>query len=756
MKKVLSSLLATSLVLTAVTNVSAKTFTSPSEGYFELAEGIKGKFICQYSGDEDRGIIAIGEDINCQEATDTSILFDGNTNSELILRDGSGVWGGRNQKGDYVGVEFENPITFKGATFHTHSNDTYQDAKMEVLVGDTWNVVKEFGVSKVAVMAYSGEAIKNVKAVRIVNGIYEEQKWLRISEIEVEADAAADYAALDAAIEQAEALNKDKYVDFTDVEAKLTEAKAVARDLTTADQSLIDNAVKALKDAINALEKLRLTIEIPVEEMTATTGNAQELSGSNTTEGPARFAIDGNPNTFWHTDWFPQSGAGRDDHWLQITFDELKEIKGMKIQQRGGDWPNGQITKYDLYGRISEDAEWELIVDDGTLETITAMQEVSFDLTEVKEVKLVALEGTSDKPGQEFSAVAEIRFIETGVDVEAVADYTAVNEAIEEANALNKEIYANFDAVEEAIEAVVRGLRVSAQDEVDAYAAAINAAVAALQLKGADYSAVDAAIEAANGLDKTLYTNFSAVTAAINAVNRNYKADKQAEVDAMAKAINDAINALTLKTADYSALAEVLATLPESLENYTDETVEALEAVISTIEYDLDITKQAEVDALVEAVEAAIDALALKAADYSEVEAAIEAANRLNKADYKDFSKVEMAIAAVVEGLDITRQDEVDAFVQAILNAILGLEPTETPAPTPTPDPEEPEVPAEPEEDEEDEEVVTPEDDEEEVETPEVEDENVNTSDNTSVFGFAAMMVTALFAIFTARKRKED
>lgn len=60
----------------------------------------------------------------------------------------------------------------------------------------------------------------------------------------------------------------------------------------------------------------------------------------------------------------------------------------------------------------------------------------------------------------------------------------------------------------------------------------------------ADYSAVDAAIEKANALNPEDYVDFSGVTAAIEAVDRELMSDDQTKVDAMAKAIEDAIAAL--------------------------------------------------------------------------------------------------------------------------------------------------------------------------------------------------------------------
>ena len=65
------------------------------------------------------------------------------------------------------------------------------------------------------------------------------------------------------------------------------------------------------------------------------------------------------------------------------------------------------------------------------------------------------------------------------------ADYTKVDEAIAKANALNKDAYTDFTAVESAINAVVRDKNITEQDEVDAMAKAIEDAMAALVKKPA-------------------------------------------------------------------------------------------------------------------------------------------------------------------------------------------------------------------------------------------------------------------------------
>ena len=129
------------------------------------------------------------------------------------------------------------------------------------------------------------------------------------------------------------------------------------------------------------------------------------------------------------------------------------------------------------------------------------------------------------------------------------ADYTKVDAAIAKANALNKDNYKDFSAVETAVKAVVRDKNITEQSEVDAMAKAIEDAIAALQYKDADYTKVDAAIAKANALNKDNYKDFTGVEAAVNAVIRGKNLTEQTEVDAMAKAIEDAIAALEKKPA---------------------------------------------------------------------------------------------------------------------------------------------------------------------------------------------------------------
>ena len=194
------------------------------------------------------------------------------------------------------------------------------------------------------------------------------------------------------------------------------------------------------------------------------------------------------------------------------------------------------------------------------------------------------------------------------------ADYTKVDTAIGKVNALNKDEYKDFTAVEAAVNAVVRNKNITEQSEVDAMAQDIENAIDTLQYKDADYTKVDAAIAKANALNKDNYKDFTGVEAAVNAVTRGKNITQQAEVDAMAKAIEDAITALQYKDADYTRVDAAIARANALNKNdYKD--FSGVECAIRAVARGKNITQQAEVDAMAKAIEDALAALQYKDAN---------------------------------------------------------------------------------------------------------------------------------------------
>ena len=193
------------------------------------------------------------------------------------------------------------------------------------------------------------------------------------------------------------------------------------------------------------------------------------------------------------------------------------------------------------------------------------------------------------------------------------ADYSSVDAAIAKANALNKDEYKDFSAVETAINSVVRGKSLAEQAKVDTMAKAIEDAIAALQYKDADYTKGDEAIAKANALNKDNYKDFTAVEAAVNSVVRDKNITEQSEVDAMAKAIEDAIVALQYKDADYTKVDEAIAKANAlKKDDYKD--FSGVEAAVKAVVRGKNITEQSEVDKMAKDIEDAIAALEKKPA----------------------------------------------------------------------------------------------------------------------------------------------
>ena len=445
----------------------------------------------------------------------------------------------------------------------------------------------------------------------------------------------ADYTKVDAAIAKANALNKDEYKDFSAVEAAVN---AVVRGKNINEQSEVDAMAKAIEDAIAALQ-YKDADYTKVDEAIAKANalNKDDYKDFSGVDSAVNAVVRGKNIT-------EQSEV---DAMAKAIEDAIAAL-----QYKGADY-----TKVDeaiaKANALNKDDYKDFSGVDSAVNAVVRGK----NITEQSEVDAMA-KAIED-------AIAALQYKD--------ADYTKVDEAIAKANALKKDEYKDFSGVEAAVNAVVRGKNITEQSEVDAMAKAIEDAIAALQYKGADYTKVDEAIAKANALNKDEYKDFTGVEAAVNAVVRDKNITEQSEVDAMAKAIEDAIAALQYKGADYTKVDEAIAKANAlNKDDYKD--FAGVEAAVNAVVRDKNITEQSDVDAMAKAIEDAIAALKYKDADYTKVDAAIAKANALNKNDYKDFSGVEAAVKAVVRGKNITEQSEVDKMAKTIEDAIAALQ----------------------------------------------------------------------------------
>ena len=210
--------------------------------------------------------------------------------------------------------------------------------------------------------------------------------------------------------------------------------------------------------------------------------------------------------------------------------------------------------------------------------------------------------------------------------------------------------------------------------------------------QGVDKTALQAAIDRARALDRSLYTteSYAAVTIALasaSIVNISPLATQE-RVDEVTKALNDAIDALVLKdddpgeTVDKSKLEELIAAAEQfKPEDYTDASFGPLQDALDNAKAVLE-NKDASQEDVTNAVKSLTDAIAgLKQKpveiDKSKLEEAISNAQQYKPGDYTDasFDALRDALEnakAVLENKDASQEDVTNA-ITAITNAIAGL-----------------------------------------------------------------------------------
>ncbi len=113
-------------------------------------------------------------------------------------------------------------------------------------------------------------------------------------------------------------------------------------------------------------------------------------------------AIDGKPNTIWHTQWI--GGSPGYPHEIQIDLGKTYQINGFRYLPRQDGSVNGTIKKYEFY--VSEDGvNWGSWIAAGTFEGGTSIKEILFA---PKAGRFVHLRALSEANGNPWASMAEI------------------------------------------------------------------------------------------------------------------------------------------------------------------------------------------------------------------------------------------------------------------------------------------------------------------------------------------------------------
>ncbi len=288
------------------------------------------------------------------------------------------------------------------------------------------------------------------------------------------------------------------------------------------------------------------------------------------------------------------------------------------------------------------------------------------------------------------------------------ADYQEVYRAKIAFEELDKDYYTveSWQNVLDVIDSVDFSLSIIEQDIVDGYAQAILDATAALVVKTADFSGLIATIEKAKKLEERYYTNFEILSEPLN--NAENAVDdakvnlwlpaKQGEVDELHRLLNLAINSLTLKNLDKSALKEAIdAELVELVKYYDQNLLAAYRELVAEGQaiYDdgtLNAFAQDDVDAKTQEIIETYNALQASynpPVDLAELEKAIADANEVITEHYfADDALVEFLAAKFnaetlyVSDLTKDSQTAVNNATARIYNAIdaLNIKPADTSA----------------------------------------------------------------------------
>jgi hypothetical protein len=153
--------------------------------------------------------------------------------------------------------------------------------------------------------------------------------------------------------------------------------------------------------------------QLPVRKVFRRSASMEEAKvlkvDSEVTGFEGRNAIDGDPNTFWHTPWTGEPPAY--PHFLDIDLGKQLEIKGYSVQPRIDGLTGGWVAKASI--SISTDGtHWEAPVSTDSFPKDRAEKQVIFRTpVRARYVRLNALEGFE---GQSFASVAEFRVIAVG------------------------------------------------------------------------------------------------------------------------------------------------------------------------------------------------------------------------------------------------------------------------------------------------------------------------------------------------------
>ena len=155
----------------------------------------------------------------------------------------------------------------------------------------------------------------------------------------------------------------------------------------------------------SAAASVRLAKMFPLREVSPTGWKVVHVDSAEPGEGEKEHAIDGRPETFWHTRWSRASDPH--PHEIQVDFGEVLPVVGFTQLPRQ-DMANGRIRQYECFLSL-DGADWGEPVATGAFPNSSERQEVWFE--EPCPARFIRLVARSEWSGQYYTSLAELNVL---------------------------------------------------------------------------------------------------------------------------------------------------------------------------------------------------------------------------------------------------------------------------------------------------------------------------------------------------------
>ena len=178
-----------------------------------------------------------------------------------------------------------------------------------------------------------------------------------------------------------------------------------------------DNVIRVITESEDHVTRKTFTINLgteqefpadsderdyPAADMTVTAGSEQ-TSGT-ATEGPKKFAVDGNTSTYWHSNWTPTTV---NDLWIAFELQKPTKLDALRYLPRPAGSKNGSVTEYKV--QVSDDGTNWTDAGSGTWTTDYGWKLAEFNQpVTTKHVRLKAVHTYADSGNDKFMSASEI------------------------------------------------------------------------------------------------------------------------------------------------------------------------------------------------------------------------------------------------------------------------------------------------------------------------------------------------------------